>query len=334
MKFQDYYETLGVKRDASADEIQKAYRKLARKYHPDVNKAKGAEDKFKQIGEAYEVLKDPEKRGRYDALGANWKAGQDFRPPPGFDSGQFRSAGGAAGFDMGGFSDFFEAIFGGGASFGGAGMGGQRMGGFDFGGGGFRAGSTHDFGRMFEDAGGSRARAGTAQEAEITLALSDVYAGAKTGISLQGPQGVKTLMVKIPPGTTNGSTIRLQGQGSPGRGGGAAGDLHLKVKIAPHPHFKVESFDLTTAVPVAPWEAALGAKVDFETLDGAVKLTIPAGAQSGQRFRLKGKGLPKTPSERGDMYAELQIAVPKKLSGEEREYFEKLSRISAFNPRA
>lgn len=322
MKFQDYYETLGVKREASADDIQKAYRKLARRYHPDVNKAKGAEDRFKQIGEAYEVLKDPEKRSRYDALGANWKAGQDFRPPPGFDSGQFRSAGGA-GFDMGGFSDFFEALFG----------GAKGMGGFDFGGGGFRAGGTHDFGRMFEDGRGARSRAGAAQEAEISLPLHDVYAGAKTGISLQGSRGVKTLMVKIPPGTSNGSTIRLQGQGEPGIGGAPAGDLLLKVTIAPHPRFKVEGFDLTTAVPVAPWEAALGAKVDFETLAGVVKLTIPAGAQSGQRFRLKGKGLPKTATERGDLYAELQIAVPRKLSGEEREYFEKLSKVSAFNPR-
>lgn len=321
MKFQDYYEILGVKREASAEEIQKAYRGLARKYHPDVNKAKGAEDKFKQLGEAYEVLKDPEKRRRYDALGANWKAGQDFRPPPGFDSGQFRSAGGA-GFDMGGFSDFFESLFG----------GAQGGAGFEFAGGGFRAGGTPDFGRMFEES--ARPRAGVAQEAEISLGLSDVYNGSKTGISLEGPQGTKTLMVQIPAGTTNGSTIRLQGQGAPGVRGAPAGDLLLKVKIAPHPRFKVENFDLATTLPIAPWEAALGAKIDLETLDGGVKINIPAGAQSGQRFRLKGKGLPKTKTERGDLFAELQIAVPRKLSGEEREYFEKLSRVSAFNPRA
>jgi curved DNA-binding protein len=321
VKFQDYYEILGVKREASAEEIQKAYRGLARKYHPDVNKAEGAEDKFKQLGEAYEVLKDPEKRRRYDALGANWKAGQDFRPPPGFDSAQFGSAGGA-GFDMGGFSDFFEALFG----------GAQGGAGFDFGGGGFRAGGTHDFGRMFEES--ARPRAGAAQEAEITLGLSDVYNGSKTGISLEGPQGIKTLMVQIPAGTTNGSTIRLQGQGARGVRGAPAGDLLLKVKIAPHPRFKVENFDLTTTLPVAPWEAALGAKVDLDTLDGGLKITIPAGAQSGQRFRLKGKGLPRTKTERGDLFAELQISVPRKLSGEEREYFEKLSRVSAFNPRA
>ncbi len=320
MKFQDYYEILGVRREASAAEIQKAYRKLARKFHPDVNKAKGAEDRFKQLGEAYEVLKDPEKRRRYDALGANWKAGQDFRPPPGFEGAQFSSAGGGAGFDMGGFSDFFETLFG------------QGRGGFEFSGGGFRS-TPHDFGRMFEGAAGSRPRAGASQEAEITVNLEEVYRGAKTGISLQSESGAKTLAVRIPPGTTEGSTIRLQGQGAPGRGDAPAGDLLLKVKLAPHPRYEVAGFDLKTVVPVAPWEAVLGAKVDFETLDGTVKLNVPAGAQAGQRFRLKGKGLPRTKTERGDLYAEIKIAVPTKPTGEERAIFEQLARVSAFNPR-
>lgn len=321
MKFQDYYETLGVTREASAEEVQKAYRKLARKYHPDVNKSKGAEERFKEIGEAYEVLKDPEKRRRYDALGANWKAGQEFRPPPGFEGGQFYSSGGGAGVDLGGFSDFFETLFGQG-----------RGASYDFSGGGFRS-SPHDFGRMFEGGAGARSRVGASQEAEITIPLEDVYRGAKTEVTLQSPHGVKTLAVRIPPGTTDGSTIRLQGQGAPGRGDGPAGDLHLKVKIAAHPRYGLTGYDLETVVPVAPWEAVLGAKVDFETLDGRVKLTIPSGAQAGQRFRLKGKGLARTATERGDLYAVLQITVPRDPSVEERAMYQELARVSGFNPR-
>jgi len=335
VKFQDYYETLGVPRTATQEEINKAYRRMARKYHPDVNKEKGAEDQFKKLNEAYEVLKDPDKRKRYDALGANWKAGQDFQPPPGwggFDFGQgggpFRQqrAGGRAqqqttfdfgGLGGGGFSDFFETLFGGRG-------GGMPSGGFDFGGMG----------------AGTAARPAQNQEAEITIPLEDAYHGATREIAFQSTESdaqgnvrqvPKTFKVKIPPGISDGGKIRLAGQGGKGING-TAGDLILTVRIAPHAVYRLRGHDLEADVAIAPWEAALGVKAQVPTLDGPVTVSIPHGTSSGRRLRLRGKGLPKRGGERGDQYVVVQIAVPKDLTPRERELFEELSKISPFQP--
>lgn len=326
VKFQDYYQVLGVPRSASQEEIHKAYRKLARKYHPDINKDKDAEEKFKQINEAYEVLKDSGKRKKYDALGANWQAGQDFTPPPGWEGVHFdfrTYPEGTADFDLGGFrrggfSDFFEMLFG------------QGLRGFTTG----------------RRAGGTRTRSwsmrGQDQEADITINLEDACRGASKTITLQtaepGPGGTlrpksKQLEIKIPPGVTEGTRIRLAGQGETGIGKGEPGDLFLRVHIAPHPVFKLEGHDLFVDVPITPWEAALGAKVDVPTLDGPVKMTLPPGTQGDQRFRIRGKGFPKGRGSAGDLYATVQIAVPKTLTAKEKELFEELGRYSSFNPR-
>ena len=334
VKYQDYYQVLGVGRDASQEELQRAYRKLARQYHPDVNKEAGAEARFKEVGEAYAVLKDPETRKRYDQLGANWKAGEEFRPPPGWQGGGGKGRGGAGrggprvegiNFeDLGGFSDFFETIFGGRGPFGGGGGMGS--------GGGFRTAERAAAGP----------RQGQTHEGEITISLEDAYRGGTRTVTLETtetePSGrvqrsTRSYDVRIPPGVTDGSTIRLAGQGGPGSGGGAAGDLLLKIHIAPHPTFRVEGHDVHTTLPIAPWEAALGAKVPAPTLAGEVVVTVPAGSQSGQKLRLRGKGLPKRGGGHGDQIAELRIVVPKQLSDEERELMEKLSRVSVFDPR-
>jgi curved DNA-binding protein len=316
LKFRDYYEILGVERSASADDIQKAYRKLARKYHPDINRSKGAEDRFKEINEANEVLSDPEKRKKYDALGANWKAGQDFQPPPGWDQGggsfQFNfGSGGASSADFGGFSDFFDAIFG--AS--------------GFGGGGFARGGT------FGGAAGSEGqRFGRqprpAAEADITISVEDSINGAMKSIQVREPQGrSRSLQVRIPPGTADGAKIRLRGEGG-------EPDLYLRVRLASHPRYSVSGRDLVVRLPVTPWEAALGARVDLVLPDGAIKLTIPAGAQSGAKLRVKGRGFAAAKGERGDALAEIRIVVPTALTAAERESFEKLAASSSFNPRA
>ncbi len=318
MKFQDYYETLGITRTATEDEITKAYRKLARKFHPDLNKEKGAEDKFKKINEAHEVLSDPEKRKRYDALGANWQAGQDFRPPPNWEEmfggaaqrhrrgGNGQGATFSFGSGGGGFSDFFDAIFG-------------DLGGME----GFE--NQARFNQQEQQQSNI--------EAELEVALEDAYRGATRTISFRAPgEGDKSYKVKIPAGTTEGTVIRLTGQGYKTRKG--AGDLMIKVKIAPHPRYKIEGSNLTMDLPVAPWEAALGGKVEVETLDGRINLNIPAGSQSGQRLRLKGKGLPLKGGGRGDLYTELRVMVPKQLSGDERDLMEKLRAASTFNPRS
>lgn len=319
VQFQDYYSVLGVPRDASREDIQRAYRKLARKYHPDVNKTTEAEEKFKAVGEAYEVLKDPEKRQRYDTLGANWKAGQDFQPPPGWE--QMFTGGGRGGqartFSFGGgaegFSDFFSMLFGGG------GFGSQA----------FQGGEPQ----------GSWSAAGESHEAEITLSLEDAYRGGSKRISLEhrdesGTPRVKSYQVRIPPGVTDGATIRLAGQGAPGLGGGPAGDLLLRVRIAPHPRFRLLGQNILSALALTPWEAALGAKVQTETLDGPVTLNIPGGSQSGQQLRLKGKGFPdRSSGTRGDMLVELVVQVPRKLNEKERELFGELAKVSSFNPR-
>jgi curved DNA-binding protein len=302
VKFQDYYETLGVARDASREEIQRAYRKLARKYHPDVNKEPGAEEKFKQAGEAYEVLKDPDKRKKYDELGHNWKAGQDFRPPPGYEnvSFNFGGPGGKQGsFRPGGFSDFFEMFFG-------------QSGG--------HTGQASPFEDMMNGGGGRpRQRPAPEQQAELTITLEEAHRGASRQLQLQGPGGTKTLDVKIPAGATDGMKMRLKGQG-----------VVLLIRIAKHARFEVDGKDLTTSVDVTPWEAALGAKVPVQTLDGEVAVTVPPGAASGARLRLRDKGI----GGKGDLLVRLRIVVPKELTEKEKELFEQLKNESRFNPRS
>ncbi len=295
VKFEDYYQTLGVKREASQDDIQRAFRKLARKYHPDVNKTDDGSAKFKQVNEAYEVLKDPEKRSRYDTLGENWKSGQEFRPPPGW-GGQFRGAGGTGGqggpgggfsFEAGGqFSDFFEAMFG------------QTMG-------------------QGPGQAGGVPRQPQPQESPITISLHDAFHGSTRQLNLQGPAGSKTLEVKIPKGTASGSKIRLAGEG-----------VILKITVAPHPDYMLTGRDLTTDVKLAPWQAALGDQIDVETMDGAVTLNVPAGTNAGQKLRLKGKGLPSPKGSAGDLYVRLMIAIPKELSERERELYGQLKQAS------
>jgi len=325
VQFQDYYEILGVPRTASQDDVKKAYRKLARKYHPDVAKVADAEEKFKQVTEAYEVLKDPATRKKYDALGANWKTGQDFTPPPGWENVRFRTPGRGRQyreFDFGnlrgGHSAFFDALFGGGFD-----------GSFVRGGGG--------------QGPGEWAMKGADHEAEIALSLEECHRGVHTTISLQpggrdesghGRRATKSLAVDIPRGVTNGSRIRLSGQGGGGQGSGPAGDLFLRVRTKPHPTFSLDGHDLSMALPISPWEAALGARVTVATLDGNASLTIPPGTQGG-RLRLRGRGLAKRkPGEAGDLYVDIEIRVPKQLSEQERGLFEELSKQSRFNPRA
>jgi curved DNA-binding protein len=322
VKFQDYYETLGVDRGASQAQIQAAYRKLARKLHPDVNKSPDAEEKFKRLNEAYEVLRDEDKRRRYDSLGENWRAGQDFSPPPGWDFFGARPGTGRAGagggfrFDMfgedfgespfSGFSDFFEMLFG---------MPSNGRG---------RPGRS---GRM---SSWSRTAPGEDQEAEITISLEEAHRGVRKSIALEGG---KTLEVNIPAGIPDGHRLRLRGQGGSGRGGAEAGDLYLRVRLAPHPLFRLNGQDLEVEVPVAPWEAALGARIEVPLLEGRATLKLAAGAQSGQRLRLRSKGLARRGGGQGDLYAVIRIMVPTSLGGRERELYEELSRVSSFRPR-
>lgn len=313
MDYKDYYKILGIARDASQDEIKKVYRRLARKYHPDVSKEANAEDRFKEVQEAYEVLKDPEKRAAYDQLGSNWRSGQEFRPPPDWGKDfEFTTSFGGAGED-GGFSDFFSSLFGARSPFGQQGGGGRR--GFS------RAGEDH--------------------AARIEIDLEDAFRGGTQTIELKSPQlsddgrvAVKprTLRVTIPAGVIEGQRIRLAGQGSAGIGGGAAGDLYLEIGLRPHRLFEVEGRDVTLTLPVAPWEAALGATIKTPTLAGPVDLRIPAGAKSGQRLRLKGRGLPgATP---GDQYVVLKIVLPPVDTPEARALFERMKKDLPFDPRA
>jgi curved DNA-binding protein len=326
LEYKDYYATLGVKKDASQDDIQKAYRKLARKFHPDVNKAPEAEVKFKEIGEAYEVLKDADKRQKYDQYGSAWKrAQQTGAPPPGWegihfdfgDLGGMGGMGGQGGFGGGEFSSFFEMLFGGGPGR----RGGAR-------GAGFGAG----FGQDFRSAGNDT-------EATIALSLEEAVRGGKREITLTDPSTGqrKTLSVKIPEGVRAGQRIRLGGQGQLGMGGGPAGDLYLKIEIEPDPRFRVEGSNLHTTVPVAPWEAALGGDAEVQTLDGTVRVKIPAGSSSGRKIRLRGRGLPQAGGsigEKGDLLAEVRIVIPEQLSARERELFEQLAEASSFRARA
>jgi curved DNA-binding protein len=313
MQFKDYYKVMGVARDASQDEIKRAYRKLARKYHPDVSKEKDAEAKFKELQEANEVLKDPEKRAAYDQLGADWRPGQDFRPPPDWGKG-FEYSRGRGGEAPGGFSDFFSELFGERSPFGqpgGAGRGGR----------GFSA-------------------AGQDHVARVEIDLEDAYRGGTRTIELRSPEMTadghvvvkpRTLKVSIPAGVTDGQQIRLAGQGSPGIGGGPHGDLFLEVTLRPHPVFKAEGRDITLTLPVAPWEAALGETVSVPTLGGPVDMKLPVGARAGQKLRLRGRGLPgPTP---GDQYVLLKVVLPPD-SPRTRELFEQMKREVPFDPRA
>ena len=330
MKFQDYYTSLGVSKTADDASIKKAYRKLARQYHPDVNKAAGAETKFKEISEAYEVLGDPVKRKKYDSLGANWQGGQDFKAPPGggFRYQQHGAGGGAGGANpfggvnfnnmdgmdgAGGFSDFFESLFGG-SGFGG-GPGGRA---------------------------GARKRSpgrGIDHESEITVSLEDACLGAVRSITLtaEGDDGEpikNSFEFKLPRGTPDGAKIRVPGKGGPGRRGGQPGDLFLRVHIAQHPIFRVNGRDIEEDLPISPWEAVLGAELEVKTIDGTSRIRLKPGTQSGQKIRLKGKGLSgqkDTPD--GDLYALVKIIVPENPTAPDLELFKKLSQTSHFNPR-
>jgi curved DNA-binding protein len=309
--FRDYYEVLGVPRGASEGEIRSAYRKLARTYHPDVNKEPGAEDRFKEVSEAYEVLRDPEKRERYDRLGANWKAGEDVSGAEGFGAGGTGAGRGPGGFgdvrmefgDGNGFSDFFESLFGGR----GGGAGGRRTAGFE----------------GFSMRGGD-------QEATLEISLEEAARGGRRKISLGDGRDYE---VEIPAGVRDGQRIRLAGQGGQGAAGGPAGDLFLRVRIKPDRRFRREGSDLFVDLPVAPWEAALGATVDVPTLDGTARVKVPPGSSSGRRLRLRGEGMPGPGKQHGDLFATVKIVVPKKLSERERELFEQLAKASSFDPR-
>src|SRR3954451_17641559 len=305
VQFRDYYETLGVPKTANEEEIRSAFRKLARKYHPDVAKDKKvAEEKFKEINEAYEVLSDPEKRKKYDQLGADWNRPGGFQPPPQWQDqqpgGGFYQWGGDGGrgveFEFGGtgFSDFFEAFFGGA-------RGRSAFGGF--------GGRT------------ATAERGADVEADIMVTLEEALHGSTRTVSLRraGSDKVEQYQVKIPRGVREGQRIRLAGQGEAGERGGKSGDLFLRVRLARHPDFRVEGSDLIHDSKIFPWQAVLGSELQVPTLEGDVRLKIPAGTRSGQRFRLRGRGLTGSAGSRGDLYVEVQVEVPKKISDRERE---------------
>ncbi|HVF88748.1 MAG TPA: J domain-containing protein [Blastocatellia bacterium] len=334
VKFKDYYELLGVKRDATEDQIRQAYRKLARKHHPDLNPGdKQSEERFKEINEAYEVLSDGEKRKRYDQLGANWKNGADFNPPPGWGQVNVEYGDLSDVFGGGGFSDFFETLFGGGRT----------------------------SARQTQRPRGRSRSQGKDTEAELSISLEDAHRGGIQRISIQGARpcpacegkgttgGVvcatcrgagqvmspRTLDVKIPPGARDGSVIKLARQGEPGQAGGEAGDLFVRLRIKPHALFSVSGDDLTVELPVAPWEAVLGASVEVPTIEAkSIEMKVPAAAQGGQRFRLRGQGLSKRGGGRGDQYVKLRIVVPGNISDREKRLYEELSEASRFNPRS
>jgi curved DNA-binding protein len=305
MEFKDYYKTLGVEKEATQDQIKQAYRRQARKYHPDVSKEANAEEQFKAVGEAYEVLKDPEKRAAYDQLGGQWRAGQEFKPPPDWDAGfEF------SGEDPAAFSDFFESLFGGGARGGrGAGHGGFRAGGQD-------------------------------HHAKVMIDIEDAYIGATRRITLQAPYvddsghvrtHERTLSVRIPKGVQPGQHIRLAGQGGAGIGGGKTGDLYLEVEFRPHTRYRMQGRDVYLDLPVAPWELALGAKVRVPTPAGQVDVNVPAGSQPGHKLRLAGRGIPG--QKKGDLYAVLQVVLPPANTAKARQFYKEMEKELAFDPR-
>lgn len=320
MEYRDYYQILGVQRTATADEVKSSYRRLARKYHPDVSKEPNAEERFKEVQEAYEVLKDPQKRAAYDQLGSEWKSGQQFRPPPDWGSG-FEFSGGAAphgrrgargsagdeeAYAEEGFSDFFSSLFGGRSPF----------------------------------ANGAR-RGGRDHHARIDIGLEQAFRGTTSTLELKRPElkpdGTLALLthavrVTIPPGVTDGQLIRLAGQGEPAADGGRAGDLYLEAHILPHRLYQLDGRDITLTLPVAPWEAALGASVTVPTLGGPVDMQIRAGAQSGQKLRLRGRGLPGNPA--GDQFVQLKVVLPPAASAEAKALYGEMQSKLNFNPRA
>ncbi len=313
MEYKDYYATLGVERGASQDEIKRAYRKLARKYHPDVSSEPDAESKFQALQEAYEVLKDPEKRATYDQLGQGWRQGQDFRPPPDWEQHFNFDGGGFTRGDASAFSEFFESLFGGG--------------------GGFRG-----FGRRGFDDVGAR---GQDRFARVELTLEEAYHGGQRPVTLESAAAdaygrvqasPRTLNVRIPAGVTEGQQVRLQGEGGAGAGRGGRGDLYLEVVFRPHSLFRADGRDIHLDLPIAPWEAALGATVPVPTLGGEVDTKIPAGAYSGQRLRLRGRGLPGSPP--GDQYLQLRIVMPQPKGEADRQLFERMRQQMHFDPRA
>lgn len=311
MKYKDYYASLGVPRTATQDEIKGAYRKLARKYHPDVSKEADAEARFKEMGEAYKVLKDPETRAAYDQVGSQWQSGQDFQPPPNWDAGfEFsgRDAGNGSG-DGADYSDFFESLFGG------------------------RTGRGHAPRQAMRTQGQDH-------HAKVQIELADAYHGAQRSISLRMPvmdaQGhvgtqERTLDISIPKGVREGQHLRLSGQGGPGLGGGPAGDLYLEIVFRPHPHYRIDGRDVYFDLPLTPWEAALGASITAPTPEGSVHLTIPPGSGAGRKLRLKGQGIPGKPA--GDLYAVLTIALPPADSERAKEAYRAMAQAFDFNPR-
>ncbi len=320
LDYKDYYATLGVDRKASKSEIQKAYRKLARKFHPDVNKTPEGEERFKEITEAYEVLKDKEKRAKYDQFGSAWKQAQSSGgPPPGFEdlfAGFGGGGGGGRGFSTagdGGFSSFFEMLFGGGG--GGATPGGGARG--------------------FQWAGQAPPQPAADHEARLTLTLEEAARGGQREITLRDDAAgkPKTLRVKIPRGVKSGQRIRLSGQGG-ASSAGERGDLYLRIDVLPDPRFDLDGQQLHSKLKVTPWEAALGGEAEVATLEGPVRVKIPAGSSSGRKIRLRGKGYPTGKGAAGDLIVELQVVLPDELTDAERDLFQQLSDVSPFTPRA
>jgi curved DNA-binding protein len=306
VKYKDYYEVLGVPHNAGDDVIRKAYRKLTREYHPDVNKSPDSKERFQEISEAYEVLGDPKKRERYDQLGANWKHGQNFSPPPGGDDVHFKFHKGAQGFsfaDRSGFSDFFESLFG------------DMLG----------RNSSHF---RSADAFDPPPQRRTHDEAELTLTLEEAFHGGKKRIQIHSDAGAspRNCELNIPPGIREGAKLRLRNQGP-------YGDLLIRISIAPHPRFKVNGADLETEVPLTPPQAVLGASVGLQLIDGHATLRIPPGTQPGRKFRLTDKGLKKPGGERGDLYAVAKLIIPQQPSSKEKKLYEQLAELSKVNPK-
>ena len=308
MEFKDYYQALGVPREATADDIKKAFRRLARKYHPDVSKEANAEARMKEVNEAYAVLSDPEKRAAYDQLGRDYQPGQEFRPPPNWDAG-FEFSGREFGGGGADFSDFFAELFGGRA------RGAER-------------------GARFDARGEDR-------HARILIQLEDAYQGASRVVTLRVPtvdeqdhvtMKEHSLNVRIPKGVREGQVLRLAGQGSPGLGEGKAGDLYLEIHFEPHPRFRVEGTDVYATLRVAPWEAALGASVKASLPVGAVEVRVPEDSQNGRKLRLKGRGVPSAPP--GDLYLVLEIVLPPATSAKARELYQAMAHDLAFDPRS
>ncbi len=296
MQYKDYYKILGVSRDAKPDDIRKAYRKLAKQYHPDVNKAADAEEKYKEINEAYEVLKDPDKRQKYDTLGMNWQSGQDFTPPPGWQHVDF---GGNVGDFGGGFSDFFQTLFG-------------------------NTGGEFDrFGDIFSGARSSRGRRPMKRDTEVdlTLSLENAVKGGVHDLVLNGSKGKRTISTRLPKGITEGSQIKLAGKSEGG------GDILINIHIAPHKIFEINQHDLTRDFTVPVWQAVLGQDISVETLEGQVTIKMPPGIQDGQKLRLRGKGMPKRDGTNGDLYVRIRVEIPRHLTSKQKDLWEELAKL-------